>query len=183
MQQQVNSLPRIERTVSVQSNLSWYACVCGRLLHPDDCKIFSDLPKHVSSINSLFSILECVASVQLCPGNPDPDFVLLIMHERGIFKGENKTVVATLDETFDVIDNRCTYQQTIRTKDCDVLCRLSSVGDRTVGCRSCSRFRGHLRVKSRQSELRIVMSCAGYLALEIGQWDAIAVADSEVTYV
>ena len=36
-----------------------------------------------------------------------------------------------------------------------------------MGCHSCSRFRGHLRVKSRQSELRIVMSYAGFLALEI----------------
>ena len=147
VQQQVMSLPRIERTVIVQSNLSWYACVCGRLLHPDDCKNFSDLPKHVSDINSLSSIFERAVSAQLCPGNPDPDCVLLIKHEGGIFKGENKTVVATLDETIDVIVNGCTYQQTIRTKDCDVLCRLSSVGDRTVRCSSCSRFRGHLRVK------------------------------------
>lgn len=76
-------------------------------------EIFSDLPKHVSDINSLSTILERAVSAQLCPGNPDPDFVLLIKHEGGIFNRENKTVVATLDETIDVIMNGRTYQQTI----------------------------------------------------------------------
>lgn len=34
------SLPRIKRTVTVQSNLSWYVYVSGRLLYLDNCETF-----------------------------------------------------------------------------------------------------------------------------------------------
>ena len=130
--------------MTIHSNLSWCAYVCGRLLHPDDCDVFTDLPKYVSDVSSLSLVLECVLSAQLCPGNPDPDFVHLIELDGGEFKGENKEVVATLDATNEVRMNGRTYGQTIRTQDCEILCSPSS-GERTVRCHRCSRFRGRSR--------------------------------------
>jgi hypothetical protein len=54
--------PRIERTVTVCSDLSWHVHVCGRLLNPADSEVFSDLAQCVTDIRSLTSILEQVAS-------------------------------------------------------------------------------------------------------------------------
>ena len=117
------SQPKIERTVTIHSDHSWCAYVCGRLLHPDDCDVFTDLPKYVSDISSFSVVLECVLSAQLCPGNPD-------QLDGGEFKGENKEVVATLDATNEVRMNGRTYGRTIRTQYCEILCSPSSAGER-----------------------------------------------------
>ena len=41
----------------------------------------------------------------------------------------------------------CRYERTIRTQECDLLCRPCSAGEKRVRCQRCSRFRAHLRVK------------------------------------
>lgn len=144
--------PRIERTVTISSDLSWHVHVCGQLINPADSEVFADLPQCVSDLHSLLSILQQVASAQLCAGNPDPSFINLIEREGGSFRGENKDVVATLDDTCSVIVNGHTYERTIRTQECEILCRPCSAGEKKVRCHKCSCFRAHLRVKrSRRS--------------------------------
>ena len=96
--------PRIQRTVTVCtcSDLSWHVHVCGQLLNPANSEVFSDLPQCVTDICSLLSILQQVSSALICAGNPDPSFIDLIEHEGGSFRGENKEIVATLDDTCNV---------------------------------------------------------------------------------
>ena len=133
--------------MTVCSDLSWHVHVCGQLLNPADSEVFSDLPQCVTDIHSLLSILQQVASALICAGNPDPSFIDLIEREGGSFRGENKEIVATLDDTCNVTVSGCRYERTIRTQECDLLCRPCSAGEKRVRCQRCSRFRAHLRVK------------------------------------
>ena len=126
--------------------------MCGRLINPADSVVLSDVPQCVSDVHSLLFILQQVASAQVCAGNPDPSFVELIEREGGCFRGEKKELVATLDNTCNVTVSGCTYERTIRTQDCGILCQPSSSGEKRVRCSRCSHFRAHLRVKrSRQN--------------------------------
>ena len=121
--------------------------MCGQLLNPADSDFFSDLLQCVSDIHSLLSILQQVASAQLCAGNPDPDFIDVIEREGGSFRGENKEVVATLDNTYSVKVSGCTYERMIRTQECEILYWPCSAGERAVRSHGCNHFRAHLRVK------------------------------------
>ena len=86
-----------------------YIYVCDWLLERDKSGVLSGLPVHVSNIHSLLSILQQVESAEICAGNPDNDFVSLIEREGGQFKGMNKEIVATLDDTCNVKVSRHTY--------------------------------------------------------------------------
>ena len=99
-------------TVCTCSDLSWHAHVhvCGQLLNPADSEVFSDLPQCVTDIRSLF-ILQQVASALICAGNPDPSFKDLIESEGGSFRGENKEIVATLDDTYNATVSGCRYER------------------------------------------------------------------------
>ena len=139
---------RIERTVTICSDLSWHVHVCGWIYSLlIQMFFFSDLPQCVGNIHSPLSILREVASAQICTGNLDPDCIDLIEREGGSFRGENKDVVATLDDTCNVQLSGCTHECMIRTQDCEILCQPCSAGERTVRCHRCSRFRAHLWVK------------------------------------
>ena len=86
-----------------------------------------------------------------CPLS-DPSFVKLIEREGGRFRGEKKEVVATLDDICNVTVSGYTYERTIQTQECGILCQPCSSGEKRVRCSRCSCFRAHLRVKrSRQS--------------------------------
>ena len=84
IQNKATGQPRVDRTVTVNSDLSWCVYVCDRLLKPEESGFFSGLPVHVSNIHSPLSILRQVESAEICAGNPDPDFV---SREGGQFRG------------------------------------------------------------------------------------------------
>ena len=76
-------------------------------------------------------LLDCVKSSQLCPGNPDQDFVDLAI--------EGGNVVATVDTGSENVADGQSCKKTVRASDCEML----SDGR----CTKCSRYRAHLRVK------------------------------------
>ena len=93
----VASQPTISRSVVINNDLSWSVFVSGKQLASDETPALRDLPKHVASIDDLNALLERVKSSQICPGNPDQDFVDMIAKEGGKFLGADGELVATLD--------------------------------------------------------------------------------------
>ena len=131
--------PSIERTVSINSDLSWCVYVNGQLINSDRYTLLSKLSKKLSNGEDLITLLDIVLQAQLCPGNSDPEFVELIELEGGAFKGKNQEIVATLDPNAE--------RKTVRRYDCEILCRPTSAGVRASRCSSCRKFRNHLRSK------------------------------------
>ena len=88
----------------------------------------------MNSTNALSVLLERVKSSNTCPGNPDYDFVEMIIKEEGQFLGGE--VVATLDASSVV--------KTLRASDCEML-NVSIYA-------KCRNYRTYLRVKRSRAD-------------------------------
>lgn len=128
--------PVITRSVTVDTDLSYSVFVHGKQLAVDESSVLSDLPRRVSSMDVLIALLDRVKSSNTCPGNPDSDFVDMIVKEGGQFLGTHREVVATLDAS--------TVVQTVRVSDCEILCEQR--------CVKCRNYRTSLRVKRSRSD-------------------------------
>ena len=104
--------------------------ISGRQLRVDNTRALSDLPRHVNYTNALSVLLEHVKPSNTCPGNPDDDFVEMIVKEGGQFLGTSDEVVATLDTS--------SVAKTVRASDCEILSESR--------CAKCRSYRTHLRV-------------------------------------
>ena len=114
--------------------------VSGKRLNQSTTPVLSDIPEQILSANIMLRVLlERVRVSQLCPGNPDQDFIDLIAKEGGQFLSTGGVVVATLDTSSKVVLDGHAYDKTIRASDCKIL----SNGR----CSMCTRYRPHLRVK------------------------------------
>ena len=126
----------ITRLVTVGTDLSWSVFINGKQLIVDDTPALSDIPRNVNCINALSVLLECVKSSNTCPGNPDHDFIEMIVKEGGQFLSTCGQVVATTDASSVV--------KTVRVSGCEMLS-----GSR---CAKCRNFRTHLHVKRSRAD-------------------------------
>ena len=129
---------KIERSVTVNTDLSWHVHIAGKLV--SSSMVLRELPDHISDINCLQNIMHCVESAYICPGNPQSEFVEII-DKRGSLSSKEVFV----DSEMEVVDtDGCMYGRTIRTGDCELLCAAKSRLPKR--CKSCSQYRSNLRV-------------------------------------
>ena len=95
--------------------------------------LLSDLPEHITSVQTLCALLDRVKQSQLCTVNPDNDFVNLITKEGGRFLGTGGRVVAFLDTGSEIDHDVQVNDKTVRASDCMML----SDGR----CAKCTRYR------------------------------------------
>ena len=84
--------------------------------------------------------MHCVESAYICPGNPQIEFVEIVDKRSSLgSKGEY------IDSEVVVVDtDGCTYDRTVRTGNCELLC--AAKGHHPKRCTSCSQYRSNLRV-------------------------------------
>ena len=131
---------KVERSITINADLSWHVHVAGKLLD-NSIKVLQEIPNQISSINCLQNIMHCVKSAYICPGNPQLEFVEIVSSRSSLSsKGE------FVDSEMEVVDiDGCTYGRTVRTSDCELLCTDPK------RCKSCVIHRSNLRVaKCRQ---------------------------------
>ena len=90
------SQPVITCSVTVETDLSWNVFINGKQLVVDGTPVLSDLPRQVPLMDVLSVLLERVLSSNICLGNPDHDFVEVIVKEGGQFLGTCGEIVQLL---------------------------------------------------------------------------------------
>ena len=68
---------KVERSITINADLSWHVHVAGKLLD-NSIKVLQEIPNQISSINCLQNIMHCVKSAYICPGNPQLEFVEIV---------------------------------------------------------------------------------------------------------
>ena len=82
----------------------------------------STVPK-ILTPESFNLLIQKVTAFQVCPGNPDSNFMSMSDSRKGKFLSVTGKVNAYEDSQFEVIWNGERYHQTIRTSDCDMVAR------------------------------------------------------------
>ena len=103
--------PTVVRSVTVSSDLTWYAHVLGKVVLRTNVVIQS-LPAKVSSKSVLRQILMTVQSVQLCPGNPEEHFVQLLERKGGKTCGRagETSTSAFIDDREEIVLGQKSYE-------------------------------------------------------------------------
>ena len=99
----------------------------------------STVPK-ILTPESFNLLIQKVTAFQVCPGNPDSNFMSMSDSRKGKFLSVTGKVNAYEDSQFEVIWNGERYHQTIRTSDCDMVATQGQ-----GRCQSCSKYRSTLR--------------------------------------
>lgn len=92
----------------------------------------------ISSSVVLNRIIMKLDHLHVCAGNPDEHFINLAEQRKGVFFNCSNEPVAAVDGFFPVTLEGIVYNQTIRSKSCEIL-----VDD--VKCISCKKYRPTLR--------------------------------------
>ena len=142
--------PTVVHSVTVSSDLTWYAHVLGKVvLRPN--VVIQSLPAKVSSESVLRQILMTVQSAQLCPGNPEEHFVQLLERKGGKTCGRAGETSAFIDDREEIVLGQKSYAKTVRRSDCALICSRNSSSLRR--CPSCSKYRSQLFVeRSREAK-------------------------------
>lgn len=142
--------PTVVRSVTVTSDLTWYAHVLGKVVLRTN-PIIQSLPAKVSSESTLQHTLLAVQSAHLCPGNPEEHFVQLLERKGGKACDRSGEKSAYIDDREEIVLGDKSYTKTVRRSDCGLVCpRNSSTLQR---CPSCSKYRPQLFVeRSREAK-------------------------------
>ena len=141
--------PSVERSITIDADMSWYAHARQRVLTSRSSKLLSSFPARIRELADLLVIVRTVIHATVCPGNPDPEFVDVIEKRGGSLLGPDGQVVGVLDSTGEVTnhDGRV-YGRTIRRYDCEVLLCVgepTSASTTSKRCKSCVQYRNNIR--------------------------------------
>lgn len=129
----------ITYTITIHSDCSWLVFVHGNCLHNVADTPLSGIPCKLDS-SSLHQLICAIDDSQICPGNPDDNFVTMVAARKGQLLSPSGRVVARLEENFIVEMHGNTYNRTVQTKSCALL-----VGKGEIHCGSCRAYRCQLR--------------------------------------
>ena len=142
--------PTVVRSVTVSSDLTWYAHVLGKVILRTNVVIQS-LPAKASSVSVLRHILLTVQLAQLCPGNPEEHFVQLLQRKGGKACGRSGETSAYIDDREEIVLGEKNYTKTVRRSDCGLVGPSGSSSLRR--CPSCTKYRSQLFVeRSREAK-------------------------------
>lgn len=129
----------ISHSLIVNPDLSWKLFVQGHNVEKTNQQL-AIIPDHLDS-TSLQLLISTLDSTKICPGHPDPVYVEMARNRKGVFKGQNGQIRATLEISHPVVDsNGKVFPATIRMVECELLIASSS-----TTCCSCRAYRKTLR--------------------------------------
>ena len=138
------SQAKVERSVTVNNDMSWHLHFAGRLVEISANNVLKELPLHINKLKDLQDIVHCVERAHVCPGNPQTDFVEVVSKRGGATTGKNGRTVAFVDCVGEVTD-------VVRTTECKLLCTPKSAV--SIRCKSCRQYRAQLHAnKSRDQQ-------------------------------
>ena len=140
----VTGLCVISSSVVVHSDGTWEAYHHSKKI-PSTCEILSGFPKEALNPDVLSRVITILDKANLCPGNPEEEFIEIYSSKGGVIKGErgNGETIAVIDTSTPVIDSLGKqYLQTIRRVNCDILCKSSH---HPTPCSACKSLRSTLR--------------------------------------
>ena len=144
------SQAKVERSITVNTDMSWHVHIAGKLVPIATNKVLRDFPCRISEVKCLQRIMECVERAHICPGNPQPEFVEIVNKQGGSSAGSK---VAFVDSEVEVVDvDGCMYGRTVRRNDCELLCTPNSTHPKR--CKMCSEYRSQLRVAKYRNQLK-----------------------------
>jgi hypothetical protein len=97
--------PSVERSITIDADMSWYAHARQRVLTSRSSKLLSSFPARIRELADLLEIVRTVTHATVCPGNPDPEFMDVIEKRGGSFLGPDGQVVGVLDSTGEVTNH------------------------------------------------------------------------------
>ena len=83
-----SSKPEIQKSLTVNSNFTWQITVNGHILKSDSA-LFSTLSQSIDSLSSFSKVLSFVNEHDVCPGNNDASFQVIITTKECNFTGES----------------------------------------------------------------------------------------------
>ncbi len=94
--QEQGSFTRVTHSVR-QADFSWSVSVDNHKIEPSDCLSFSHFPSQIE-MNTLPGLLSrsLLEELNVCPGNPDPLFVAIVMAKQGKGKISQRQAVLHL---------------------------------------------------------------------------------------
>ena len=101
------------------------------------CAELRSLPHSLDDESAVFTVLNCVDHLRVCPGHPDKQFIELLHAKKGCIKSADGSTVASID-TCGVKLNGEIYNQTVRVAKCEIL-------SQGVKCLECKKYRPTLR--------------------------------------
>ena len=91
------SQAKVERSVTVNNDMSWHVLVAGRLVEISANNVLKEFPCHINKLKDLHDIVHCVERSHVCPGNPQTDLVEVVSKRGGATTGKNGRTVAFVD--------------------------------------------------------------------------------------
>lgn len=129
----------VTHCLSVSSNMQWSISVHNHEVNHSSCPALASVP-HELTLQSFMHLLHLVERMKVCVGQPDEQFVTMAYSKNNIFKSQDGSIKAILDDYAPVVVNGMVLTKTIRTVKCELLLD----GD-CVKCTSCKSYRATLR--------------------------------------
>ena len=108
----------ITHCVIVNTNLQWSLFVHNQLVAPSTCRALECLPSCLTE-DSHSRLLHVVDRLHICAGHPEKHFIEFALSRKGVFRSQDGSVTALIDDYPPVVLNGVTYMQTIRTASCE----------------------------------------------------------------
>ena len=113
--------PSTTHSLTINSDLSWTAFVHGHPVSNSTCVPLASIPDKLEH-DSLKLLLSKLDSSSVCPGNPDRNFVEMLVTKKGmIMSRSGQYVVASINFRAPVHWNGDTYTQTVRRSTCEII--------------------------------------------------------------
>ena len=141
------SQPVVDRSITINVSMSWYAHAVGKLLTHATCHMF---PEKILTVANVKAIIEAIDRAQICPGNPDPEMVELFerrSHSIATTENYHAAYVDVMDVTS---SDGVQFARTVRHNACEILCQQK--GRHSHICSACQQYRGNLRVMRWRSQ-------------------------------
>lgn len=129
--------PVITHCLTVDSSLKWSLFVHNRMVSKIKHSTLGSFPDSLTS-DSLHYLLQRIDDFNVCLGQPDRHFIDMASARKGMFKSNDGSISAILDEYAPLVCNHEVYRATIRSAQCE----LVTSG---VKCKSCQMYRPTLR--------------------------------------
>ena len=133
-----NSMPMVTQYLNIREDLSWSIGVHGKLVQRESCSALSNFPEKLHNIAIFQQFVSAVYTLQTCIGNPDDQYVSLVMSRKGKV-GRGQIASAFMDDFYPVYLEGTKYDATVRSSVCELL-----VKDKE--CNPCKSYHSTLRV-------------------------------------
>ena len=127
----------ITHCLTVNSDMTFSLFVHNCEVKQNSCSALASIPVELN-LDSFATLLSLVDRLRVCAGHPDANYVAMATSRKGVFKSQDGSATATLDNYAPVKLNGEIFAQTVRTVACEMLVAEAK-------CVSCATYRATLR--------------------------------------